>query len=176
MSLFLQFEKRITKKVKLSIIPILLISTISYAQTPVQQPIVGVDAFNYISKISVDKMKLFDTSKLNNLDLTMETRKIPGLSVQHKSLSASSNLSQAQEYENRFNYGYSFSKTSTLSINAINQKTFGSPQEDNFLALGFTKKTNSMFFDIKFHQIDTTKSNLNGKDSTVATVTAKILL
>lgn len=155
---------------------VLLFSTIANAQTPVQQPIVGVDANNFISKLSIDKMKLFDTSKLNNLDLTMETRKIPGLSVQHKSLSATSNLSQAAEYENRFNYGYNFSKTSTLSINAINQKTYNSQQEDNFLALGYTKKTNSMFFDIKFHQIDTTKTNLKGKDSTVATVTAKILL
>ena len=148
----------------------------SYAQTPIQVSPIGIDTNNIFSKYSIDRMKIFDTSRLNNLDLTMQSKKIPGLSVQHKSLSATTNLSQAQEYENRFNFGYNFSKSSTISVNAVNQKLYGNLQEDNFFALGFTKRTSSVDINFQLHQLDTSKYKMNGQDPTIANLKAVIKL
>ena len=148
----------------------------SYAQTPIQVSPIGIDTNNIFSKYQIDRMKIFDTSRLNNLDLTMQSKKIPGLSVQHKSLSATTNLSQAQEYENRFNFGYNFSKSSTISVNAVNQKLYGNLQEDNFFALGFTKRTSSVDINFQLHQLDTSKYKMNGQDPTIANLKAVIKL
>lgn len=155
---------------------VLLFCSMSYAQTPIQVSPIGIDTNNIFSKYSIDRMKIFDTSRLNNLDLTMQSKKIPGLSVQHKSLSATTNLSQAQEYENRFNFGYNFSKSSTISVNAVNQKLYGNLQEDNFFALGFTKRTSSVDINFQLHQLDTSKYKMNGQDPTIANLKAVIKL
>lgn len=155
---------------------VLLFCSMSYAQTPIQVSPIGIDTNNIFSKYQIDRMKIFDTSRLNNLDLTMQSKKIPGLSVQHKSLSATTNLSQAQEYENRFNFGYNFSKSSTISVNAVNQKLYGNLQEDNFFALGFTKRTSSVDINFQLHQLDTSKYKMNGQDPTIANLKAVIKL
>ena len=159
----------------LSLFLFLLCSPV-FAQSTIQPSTIGTDFNTFLPKYSVDKMNLFQTSNLNNLDLTLQSKKVKGISAQHKSLSASSNLQMAQEYENRFNVGVNFTKGGILSLNAINQKTFGSMREDNFLGMSFTKNTPSVNLTFQIHQLNSQKFKIPGQDATVANLKATISL
>ena len=164
------------KKMKiLSIIPLLICSSV-FAQTPIQTSGIGSDLNTLLPKFSTDKMNLFQTNNLNNLDLTLQSKKIKGVSAQHKSLSSSSNLALAQEYENRFNVGVNFTKGGVLSLNAINQKTYGNIKEDNFFGMSFTKNTSSVNIIFQIHQLNSSKIKIPGQDATVANLKATINL
>lgn len=160
---------------KIMILLLMLLCSDALAQTPIQSSGIGTDFNTLIPKFSSDKMNLFQTNNLNNLDLTLQSKKVKGISAQHKSLSASNNLAQAQEYENRFNVGVNFTKGGILSLNAINQKTFGN-KEDNFLGMSFTKNTSNVNLIFQIHQLNSSKFKIPGQDATVANLKATISL
>lgn len=158
-----------------SILSIFLCSA-AMAQTPIQTGPIGTDVNSFVNKLSLDRMNLYQSTNLNNLDLTLQSKKLKGVSAQHRSISASSNLSLAQEYENKFNVGVPFTKGGTLSLNAVNQKTFGSLKDDNFFGFSFSKNTSSVNLILQVQQVNSSKIKLPGQDSTIANLKATISL
>lgn len=159
----------------LSIFLIFLCSN-AIAQSPFQTTPIGTDVNSFVNKLSVDRMNFYQSNNLNNLDLTLQSKKIKGISAQHRSISTSSNLSLAQEYENKFNFGVPFTKGGTLSVNAVNQKTFGSIKDDNFFGFSFSKSTSNINLILQVQQLNSNKIKIPGQDSTVANLKATINL
>lgn len=163
-------------KMKYLSILLVIICSSSMAQIPIQSNPIGTDVNSFVNKFSVDRMNLYQSNNLNNLDLTLQSKKIKGISAQHRSISASSNLSLAQEYENKFNVGVPFTRGGILSLNAVNQKTFGSIKDDNFFGFSFSKNTSNINLILQVQQVNSSKIKIPGQDSTIANLKATINL
>lgn len=172
---YLLLMRGLSKMKLISILSIFLCSVVM-AQTPIQSTPIGTDVNSFVNKLSADRMNFYQSTNLNNLDLTLQSKKLKGVSAQHRSISASSNLSLAQEYENKFNFGVPFTKGGTLSLNAVNQKTFGSMRDDNFFGFSFSKNTSSVNLILQVQQLNSSKIKLTGQDTTIANLKATINL
>ena len=143
------------------------ITTTAQAQTP-NPP----SPFTY-SPSYQNKFKQFDTRELKSLAFSLESKKNKNFTIDHQSLLAGTDLKAAEEYENKINYGVKTIGGGIFSLNAVDQKTYGSIQNNQALGMSYnlSSKFSSVMFSYK--KLDTLNSNYKGLDTSVMELRVK---
>lgn len=146
---------------------VLFLTSNAYAQANNQ-----TSPFTYSPNLQ-GKFKQFDTRELKSFAFTLESKKNKNFTIDHQSLLAGTDLKAAEEYENKINYGVKTIGGGVFSLNAIDQKMYGSTQNNQALGMSYnlTSKFTSVLFSYK--KLDTTNTNFKGLDTNVMELKVK---
>ena len=146
---------------------VLFLTSNVYAQTNNQN-----SPFSYSPNLQ-GKFKQFDTRELKSFAFSLESKKNKNFTIDHSSLLAGTDLKAAEEYENKINYGVKTIGGGIFSLNAIDQKLYGSTQNNQALGLSYnlSSKFTSVLFSYK--KLDTLNSNYKGLETNVMELKVK---
>lgn len=145
-----------------------LLSTSVNAQTNNNQP----SPFTYNPNYQ-NKFKQFDTRELKSFAFTLESKKNKNFTIDHQSLLAGTDLKAAEEYENKINYGVKTIGGGVFSLNAIDQKLYGSTQNNQALGMSYNLSSRYSSILFSYKKLDTLNTNLKGLDTNIMELKVK---
>lgn len=101
-----------------------------------------------------NKFNLFKTNELKSVNVFLESNKNKNFNVEYNSLLAGNDLSKAEEYTNKINYGVKTIGGGVFSLSSINQKTYGMSNTQSYLGLGYTLQSPYTTMTFNFRNIN----------------------